>query len=281
MKVHNFIPLLLDCLTRWETCPNEVQYLREYAEPTHAAMGNFFDDFYDVLTELDWPRYRAHALTLDPDIEEMRFHKNLDLVEELFGFKLAGEVFLIGTFEYMDGFARFDRGQHKVFLGVDESHLNGRYLDILTTHELTHVARESRAEVWEAFGLDPKMKRDDFLEYQPVIEHVMGEGFSCVISEILIPDEPAWKYTYQTFESLQKIKKESKILDRIIKNEILDKDGDYGRLYGIEPTFAQYVWGYEWVKHLAVKYTRGDASKLVSRSSKEFIEDAIAFELKI
>jgi hypothetical protein len=279
MKVHNHIPLLIECLTRWETCPDENQFLTEYARPLRATMGDFFDDFHDVLTDLNWNEYRAHALTLNPEHEAKRFERNLALVENLFGFKLGGEVFLIGTFQNMDGFARFERGEHKVYLGLDESHLDGRYLDVLTTHELTHVARESRPEVWQGFGLDPKMSRADFLEYQPVIEHVLGEGFSCVVSEILVPGEPVWKYTYQSEKSLEQVKRKSKEIDRLIKNEITHADGDYGKLYGIRPLFSQYVWGAEWVKTLLVKYANGDPKKLVTMCAKDFIQDSLEFTL--
>jgi hypothetical protein len=281
MKVHNFIPLLVECLTRWETRPTEAEFKREYARPTHAVMGDFFDDWHSELLELDWPTYRAHALKLDAAKEEKRLRHNLELVEKLFGFKLGGEVFLIGTFESMDGFARFERGEHKVYLGIDEDFDNGKYIDVLTTHELTHVARESRPEVWEGFGLNPKMERADFLEYQPVIEHVLGEGFSCVISEILVPNEPAWKYTYQTADSIKIVKKHAKELDRVIKHEITSPNGDYGTLYGIHPTFSQYVWGYEWVKHLLKTYAGGDPQKLVARCAKDFMDDALKFKLEI
>ena len=280
MKVHNTLPLLIACLKRWETVPTEAQFIAEYANPIASVMGDFFEDFHDVLLELNWKKYRDNAITIDPDVEEARFYRNFELVENLFGFKLEGEVFLAGTFLTMDGFARFERGTHKVFLGLDESHAEGRYIDILTTHELTHVARESRPEVWAGFGLDVKMSRADFLEYQPVIEHVFGEGFSCVVSELLVPGEPAWKYTYQSAESLRLVKKRSRELDLAIKAEITDKYGDYGRLYSIRPLFSQYVWGYEWVKKILMEEALGDAKNLVARCSGDFMNSALDYRLK-
>jgi hypothetical protein len=279
MKVHNSIPLLLECLNRWKTCPSEKQFMAEYADPQRAVIGDFFDDFHEDLEALNWVRYRENALKLDADFEAKRFQQNLELVEELFQFRLSGETFLIGTFEVMDGFARFERGNHKVFLGLDEGHLQGRYLDVLTTHELTHVARESRPEVWEGFGLDPKMSRADFLEYQPVVEHVLGEGFSCAVSEILVPGEAHWSYTYQTRESLEQVYKNAATLDRLIKKEIENPDGDYGKLYGIRPVFSQYVWGCEWVKQLLRDHAGGLPRNLVNRCAKDFLADAHAFQL--
>ncbi len=279
MKVHNHLPLLIDCLHRWKECPSEKQFIEEYAKPLRATMGTFFDDFHDVLTDLDWKKYRKHALTLDPVFEESRFYENLKKVEDLFEFKLGGEVFLLGTFHSMDGFARFEKGEHRVYLGFDENHLNGRYLDVLTTHELTHVARESRPEVWQGYGLDPKMSRSEYLENQTVIEHLLGEGFSCLVSEILIPNEDKWKYTYQSRESLELVYQEREMLNRIIKKEIRDLDGDFGVFYGIDPVFSHYVWSAEWVRTLLRDHADGDPKKLVARCSKDFIEHALKFNL--
>ena len=185
----------------------------------------------------------------------------------------------MGAFCSMDGYARFTHGTHRVYLGVDESHLKGKYLDILITHELTHVARESRPEVWLGFGLNPKMSNREFTNSQPVVEHLVGEGFSCAVSEILVPGQPEWDYVYQTKESLATVFKNSISLDRIIHKEIQKKDGDYGRLYGIKPTFSHYVWAMHWVKHLLKKYADENPQKMVAQCSKDFIEDALEFKL--
>ncbi len=280
MKVHNHLPLLIECLSRWKTRPSEEQFIREYALPLQSTMGGFFDDFYEVLLDLDWSSYRTHALTLDPAYEESRFTENLNQVEALFDFKLPGEVFLMGTFQHMDGFARFDQGTHKVYLGLDEDHLNGRYLDILTVHELTHVARETRPEVWQGYGLNPKMKRSDYLDSQTVIEHLMGEGFSCAVSEILVPGEEQWKYTYQSRESLEQVMNHAHHFDRVIKSELRSNDGDYGNLYGLEPLYAHYVWAWRWVKQLIREHGDGDPRKLVGLCSKDLIDHALQFSLR-
>ncbi len=136
MKIHNTLPLLLSCLEKWEKIPTEKKFIEEYAVPMEQSVGNFFEDFYSALLELDWDQYRAHALKIDPKHEEVRLKKHMRDIERLFEVPLSGEVVLFGSFETMDGFARFDWGNHKVFLGVDESFDDGQYIDILTTHEL-------------------------------------------------------------------------------------------------------------------------------------------------
>jgi hypothetical protein len=292
MNVHNHLPLLLDCLRRWTERPRREQFLAEYFDPISKLVGVIFEDrgrdFYGVLEDLNWKTYRDEALTLDPPAEEARLRAHIASVEALFGFKLEGEAVLFGAFTCMDGYARFDRGSHRVFLGVDESHGRGRYLDVLLTHELTHVARESRPEVWRGWGLDPAMTHDQFTETQPVIEHLVGEGFSCAVSERLVPDEDPWTYAYQTEDGLARILAHGPAYDRAIHAEIRksNEDGDYGRLYNPKlyapgmPPLGHYAWAWQWVKSLLARRAGGDPRKLVAVCSKELIEDALAFRLE-
>jgi hypothetical protein len=123
------------------------------------------------------------------------------------------------------------------------------------------------------------MTQEEFTESQPVIEHLMGEGFSCAVSELLVPGEPEWTYAYQDQKSMAQISARSSSLDQAIKSEIRNPDGDYGHLYRLKPIFSHYVWAWKWVKKLLVEHASGDPRKLVSRCSKDFIEDALKFEL--
>lgn len=291
MKTFNYLPIFLDCMKRWEARPSERDFLDSYWKPISEKVGIVFDDdgpyFYSVLEDVNWEPYRAEVLTLDAEREERRFIHHVRQVEDLFGFELEGEAVLFGAFTCMDGYARFDRGTHRVFLGVDESHGRGAYLDVLETHELTHVARESRAPVWEGFGLDPKMTHDDFVEVQPVIEHLTGEGFSCVVSELLVPGEGKWSYAYQTEDSLALILQKGPAVDRGVKNEIRrgHEKGDYSKLYnpsryGLEVSYAHYVWAWQWAKKALQDLAGGDPRKFVSMCSKDFVEHALEFELR-
>jgi hypothetical protein len=278
MKIHNHLPLLISCLEQWKTPPTRRQFEQDYALPLSQSLGDFFDDYHDVLEHLPWQQYRAHALQIDSQDIEERFRSHQAAVESLFGIPLAGEAHLLGTFHGMDGYARFERGTHEVFLGVDENFHRG-YLDILMVHELTHVARESRPEVWQGFGLDPRMTNEEFREHQPVIEHLFGEGFSCAVSELLVPGEPAWDYVYQTPDSIEEIHRHRRQIERLIHAELLREDGDYGNLYSIQPTYAHYCWAMQWVKTLLREEGHGNPRELLSRCSKEFIEHALAFRI--
>jgi hypothetical protein len=292
VRIHNLLPHFLECMQRWKTPPG----LRDFSECYYRHVerfleGTFFDDPADLhaaLEDLHWDVYRTEALTLDPAQEEARVRRHLESIEKTFGFSLAGDIVLFGAFARMDGFARFERGTHRVLLGVDESHGRGAYLDVLVTHELTHVTRESRPEVWTGWGLDPKMERETYFESQPVIEHVFGEGFSCAISELLVPGQPPWAYAYQTQDSLAQVLRYGPALDRRIHAEIqkAHAESEYTSLYDPDeydapvPPYAHYVWAWQWAKKLLRERAGGDPRKLVAVSSKELMESALEFRLE-
>ncbi|MEW6058149.1 MAG: hypothetical protein AB1540_16200 [Bdellovibrionota bacterium] len=294
MQVHNTLPLLLDCLKKWKKTPEWPEFERDYLAPLIPHLKPMLEDFegigrsglYDVVTGLDWPTYREETLALDARKEEQRLRKHIDQVEKLLGVGLKGEVVLFGAFTMMDGYARFDRGTHRVFLGVDESHGRGAYLDVLLTHELTHVARESKASVWEGFGLSPQMTHDEFVLSQPVIEHLFSEGFSCVVSEILNPSCEAWNYVYQTEDSLAQILTHGPAVDRVVHRELKKKKGNYRSLYDTSlfkpemPRYAHYVWAWRWVKEVVETFGKGNVQAVLSRCSQDFMEHSLKFKLE-
>jgi hypothetical protein len=249
----------------------------------------FGTGLYDAFGDLDWKQYRGETLRLDPAREEARLNGHIAAVEKLLGSKLEGEAVLFGAFTYMDGYARFDRGTHRVFLGVDESHERGAYLDVLLTHELTHVVHESAEAVWRGWGLDPKMSHDDFVENLPVLEHLFNEGLSCVVSEILNPGELPGGYAYQTEDLLAECLRKRRAIDAVVHAELSDPEDNYFNLYDVSryrprvPRFAHYVWAWQWVKSLAKEAGRGDLEagvrKLAYLCPKDFHGDALSFSL--
>lgn len=277
-------------MTQWKTPPSGSDLERDYLAPSFPLLEPILsraeaDSIASDLQAFDWETYRSLQLRLDPGKEEKRLRQRISEVENLLNTRLEGNAILFGAFLYMDGYARFDQGTHNVFLGVDESHEDPTYLDILITHELTHVARESSPEVWEGFGLNPKMTQSEFTELQPVIEHLMGEGFSCAISEILVPNESPWKYCYQTPESLAHVLKNSSRVNEVIHAEISKKNGDYGNLYNPRyygdgfASFTQYVWAWQWAKTLIADQSKGKPALILNQCSNDFISHAMQFQL--
>ncbi len=289
MEIHNHLPYFLESMKRWEKMPTLQDFSDSYFRHIARDCEPLFDharDLYEILEGLDWQTYRQDSLKMNAELEEKRLRKHLKAVQDYFGLDLEGEIVLFSAFTCMDGYARFDRGSHRVFLGVDESHGRGRYLDVLQVHELTHVVRESRGSVWEGFGLSLGMTHDEFTENQPVIEHLMGEGLSCAISEILVPSHEIWHYAYQEKDSLAQILKHAPSVDKVVHRELaLGRQGDYGNLYDTSqyrprmPSLTHYVWAWQWAKQVIQDFGHGDPLKVVDVCSKEFLQHALEFQL--
>lgn len=292
MKIINLLPLHLDCLRRWKELPSLAVFKEELYEKVRPYFEEPFgneEEIYEYFKNppLPWSDYRSQALKLNPEGEEKRLLHHLSQVSDFFNLKLEGEVILFAMFSYIDGYARFDKGSHRVFLGLSTVHTHKNYYDILETHELTHVARESRPETWLGWGLNPKASNDEFVENQPVLEHLFGEGFSCVISEKLNPHLPPWEYVYQTKETFELVMRHAQEVDRVVHEEIQKeeqnpKEADYSKLYHSEmylpplPLFTQYVWAYAWVKELLKSYS---TQELLRICSKDLRQNALNFKL--
>lgn len=295
MKIYNQIPLLAECLKDWKTLPSKEEFEAKYVQPQWDLLKPMLEDFkeyrggfsfYDVVTGLNWERYRSETLDISPQVQEDRARQQIKNVEKLLGLPLEGETVLFGAFCMMDGYARFERGKHRVFLGVDESHGRGQYLDILESHEFTHVLRESRPSVWAGFGLKLDMTHDEFVDNQPVVEHLFSEGFSCAVSEIINPVHERWDYVYQTEDSLQQVLTHGPAIDRVVHEELRKgKAGEYHSLYNTErygastPRLAHYVWAWLWMKQLLKDFGGGEPKNLLARSSAEFYDHALEFKM--
>ena len=292
MKITNLLPIQLDCLKRWEQIPTLEIFKKElfpqvqpYFEDAFGPAEEIYEHFKDP--NLNWEKFRTQALKIDEEKELERIKRNLAKVENQFNLKLQGEIVLFAMFHYIDGYARFDKGTHRVFIGLSTENTNDYYYDILETHELTHVARESRPETWQGWGLSLNVSNDEFVENQPVLEHLFGEGYSCYISQILNPGHPEWEYVYQTQESFELIVKHVNEVDRVMHEQIeLEKispeKADYFKLYHSEqynpplPLFTQYVWAKAWVENLTKNEKPND---LLTRCSIDLRNHALNFRL--
>lgn len=295
MKIHNRIPLLQECVRDWQKLPGEAAFRDSYFNPMRELLHPMLKDWgltrseslRECLDDLNWEEYRDHVVNrMNADAEELRLRNHIANVERCLGVRLGGEAVLFGAFEIMDGYARFDQGTHRVFLGIDEAQENTAYFDILISHELTHVAREPQLSVWQPFGLDPsKMSHDDFTRNLPVVEHLFNEGFACAVSEILVPGQAPWDYVYQEREDYDFIIANAAAIDRVVHEEFGSADPDYGHFYSSHryqpnlPIFCHYVWAWAWVKTLLATEAQGDPRALLKRSSADFLEHARNFRL--
>jgi hypothetical protein len=296
----NALPLFRRALDRWEKPPTFAQYHEDYGRHLTPWLKPMLEDFsqyrniqvsaqsdplFETLLGLDWPHYRNRSLALDPDFEMKRLQRHIAGVQKCLGVRLKGEVVLFGAFTMMDGYARFDRGSHRVYLGVDESFSERSYLDVLETHELTHVARESQAEVWEGYGLSPTLNHDGFVESQCVLEHLANEGFACVVSECLNPGLEHFRYVYQNAQSFERLLEHAPAINRRI-HRALHLQESYRHLYRVDdyqapglPPFAHYTWAWQWMRAVVEKFGAGDPTRIVAACSKDWLAHAKAFAI--
>ncbi len=125
-----------------------------------------------------------------------RARRAIEAVERFFGRALAGDMALIAGFGRLDGYARFDRGRHVVYIGVDYPEEADHYLDLIVAHELGHVVREGDPRTWEALGFSIDMSHEEFTERCPFEEHMIGEGLSTALSEAIFPGHGAHEYLF-------------------------------------------------------------------------------------
>jgi hypothetical protein len=293
MKVINLLPVLLERLREWESPPKKAELAKHYLAPMEEWLKPMLEDWElhggealaEVVAGLDWKEYRESALELDPAAEEARLLRQIRGVEKLLGVTLSGEAVLFGAFTMMDGYARFDRGSHRVFLAPDEFHLSGSYMDILMSHELTHVARETRPEMWAGHGLPADLSHDDFSDKLPVIEHLYNEGFSCAVSERLNPCDEPWHYAYQSRSTLAKILEHGAAVDKVVHEVIRTSKTGWGQMYNPSrykpkmPQYCHYVWAWAWARSVIERQGGGDPRAVLAFPSSELVDDALAFRL--
>ncbi len=191
-----------------------------------------------------------------------RARGTLRAVELFFDARLEGDLVLFGGFGRMDGYARFDRGKHVVYRGLaydgglagTDTSEGDRYFDILIAHELGHVVREGRGDVWEAYGERPDMTHDEFVERVPFEEHMLGEGLSTALSEAIYPGAGTAAYLYYEPGEMAWCEAHEKEIAATLR-PLYGTRGEHYAFYAEDavapgsPERVPYYWGYRLVKN--------------------------------
>lgn len=286
MRVLNLLGLFKECMQAWDTPPPSAEIHRRYTRTLRGHTGEDWDWLAGEAhgLEIPWTTYRARILAMDPEGQERRVRQLAAQLQERLGVPITADVVLFSSFCSLDGFARYEKGAHRVYLGMDENLEDPEYLDILTVHELTHAARETQPKVWEGWGLPPKMEREHYLNSMPTLEHLFGEGYSCALSELLIPGLPAHRYVYLEEAEETLVRANRGAVNLAVNRELrLGDQGDFGKLYNPRtyspplPTMTHYWWAHHWVREVAKHFAAGDVTKLVGQCSKDFEEHALTW----
>lgn len=291
--IHNFFGLHREFLDKWETLPSKEMFYQEYLYKMRPYIDGLLYDFedirgfslYDQALTLDWNAYRTRVLsTINPEQMQTYMEGVVRDLSKKYAFKGKHDVIMFGAFEMMDGYARYHHGEHSLYLGLDEAFVDTKARDILVTHEFGHLMREPLPAVWKAWGLSHSQDHDEMVKTFPTVEHLYSEGLSCLISEIENPGQHPARYTYQTEDSYDFIRKHSKGISHAIHAIVLN--GHYRTLYRNEgfpddsPRYAHYVWAWQWLRDLHFK--KGySIEKLIEMPSTEVAEEATRFVMQI
>jgi hypothetical protein len=181
------------------------------------------------------------------------------------GRELPGELHLVPSLGAFDGFARYDRGQHRVLLGVDFPDADLNYLRALTAHELSHVHRDHQPEVWGHLGKPlEKVSRAEYLEAVTAQEHLVSEGIATLFSQLLYPEIPhATHHYYEDHEWEWCVQNHSTIEDALLQCLHPPGDENVWRFYGEgsagpgSPSRTQYYWAaqriQEWLPDFSLR----------------------------
>jgi hypothetical protein len=169
-------------------------------------------------------------------------------IEAAFGGELKGELRLGPSLMHFDGFARYDSGSHTVWFGMDHPDADEDYLRVLLAHELSHVYRDHRPDVWKVFGKPlEQVSRQEYLDQMDHKEHLASEGLATLFSQALFPDVPPHVHHYYSKEEFQWcLENSEKIEEALI--ECIRGDQDVWKFYGDDsagpgsPSRTQYFW---------------------------------------
>jgi hypothetical protein len=187
-----------------------------------------------------------------------RARRTVEAVERFFGRTLDADLLLMAGFGRLDGYARFERGVHVVYIGADYPAETDHYLDLIVAHELGHVVREGDPRTWAALGLSIDMSHDEFQERCPFEEHMIGEGLSTALSEAIHPGHAPEEYLYFTAQQYRWcVEHEAEIRSGLARFRGTAEEHyvlySRGAVAPGSPERTQYYWGYRVVRKLVEK----------------------------
>jgi hypothetical protein len=256
----------------------------EYVKPNERFLGPLYEDLAgwsspisETLAGFDPARAERAIATALRRGYPARAGRTVEKVEAFFGRKLDADLVLLAGFGRIDGYARFERGKHTVFIGVDYPEPADHYLDLIIAHEVGHVVREGDPGTWRALGLDIDMSHDEFTERCPFEEHMTGEGLSTALSEAIWPGHPDPEYLYFTREQFDWCEAFKRDIADVLRRFRGTTEAHYG-LYARDaitpgsPERTQYYHGWMTVRRLV--RAGADLRELFATPAKEILARA-------
>jgi uncharacterized protein YjaZ len=231
-----------------------VSPLLKHTHPVFHAWGYSETEITRWLQEYSTTRMRQTAHLYLQEV-----HDIVHQVELVFGTTLIGELVLIPSMGEVDGFARYDSGQHTVMLGIDHPDASLDYLKALTAHELSHVYRDHSPAVWGFLGKPlNEITREEYLEATTGREHLVSEGLATLASQLIFPGAPLQDHHYYEVHEMNWCLNHYEEIDQALKNCLRSPEPDPWQFYspGIvakgSPSRTHYYWAArridEWIQ---------------------------------
>ncbi len=231
--------LISDSYSKLQTSPE-----LKHAHPVFQAWGYTELELSQWFKQSSTPKMRETARLYLDEVRGI-----VARVEQIFATPLAGELVLIPSMGEVDGFARFDRGQHTVMLGIDYPDASLDYLRALTAHELSHVYRDHSPEVWSFLGKPlSEVSRDEYLEATTGREHLVSEGLATLASQLIYPQVQIHEHHYYFPEEMSWCLANDAKINKALEACLRSPEPDPWRFYATgvvakgAPSRTHYYW---------------------------------------
>jgi hypothetical protein len=250
MKIIDVYTPFLEALLKGQSIAGAIEATRPLS-PFASQAEHWSIDLHPVERAMLDPGYGAHAArTALPYLQEVQARVAEIEATLCPGRELPGELHLVPSLGAFDGFARYDRGHHRVLLGIDFPDADLNYLRALTAHELSHVYRDHQPRVWGHLGKPLEhITRAEYLDAVTAREHLVSEGVATLFSQLLYPEIPhATHHYYEPHEWDWCVNNHEQIEEALFGCLHPPGDENVWRFYGEgeagpgSPSRTQYFW---------------------------------------
>lgn len=251
MKILDLYSPFLDDFKKQQDFQKVVERQRELNSLVRMA-GEWGIDLQNVNRWLSSPEYTKNRENAQNFVVKIKAY--VKKIEDIFKMELPGELRLSPSLMQFDGFARYDRGEHTVWFGIDHPDADEPYLEALLAHELSHVYRDHQPEVWKKLAKPLReVSRKEYLEAMTPQEHLVSEGLATLFSQVVFPQTPLHvHHFYFEHEMRWCLENRDKIHSKIV--ECLKGDKEVWKFYeeGVvenqSPSRIHYFWAAQQIR---------------------------------
>ncbi|PIR73164.1 MAG: hypothetical protein COU40_03875 [Candidatus Moranbacteria bacterium CG10_big_fil_rev_8_21_14_0_10_35_21] len=285
IKIHNLIPDFIRFIEALEKGEDfDYAFKKYYFSPNQKVLKPFYGDvkkiekgFSDFEKEFNLKKAKQRLEKIKERGCPEQAEKIIKKAEKFYQKKLTGEMVLFFSFSFVDGYTRFNKGKNTIYIGMDLPETEEDYYNILISHELNHLTRDSQEKILKSFGASKKLSHKAYLKKMTFAEHLVNEGLASYFSSRMFPNRKPWQYVYYSKRQYDWCQKNQLKIEKKIKQS-LRANSDWGGFYQenfIEkgsPEMTQYFFGINLIKKAVKKY---HLQKLTSMPAEKIVSEFI------